>query len=143
MIFSRKLLQYMEFTTIEDEGCVVVIEADDTSQLLEEEIQQGVAALSTLHVDSEEYSRGSESVKNLCEAVEKHDKMLVERRKVDLQIAEANRRRAVDWGQMTPKLVSIAAYAGVTCVLLALERQTPLSMRWLKALEVLLAPKGI
>ncbi len=143
MIFSRKLLQYMEFTTIEDEGGVVVIEANDTSQLLEEEIQQGVAALSTLHVDSDEYNRGSESVKNLCEAVEKHDKMMVERRKIDLQIAEANRRRAVDWGQMTPKLVSIAAYAGVTCVLLALERQTPLSMRWLKALEVLLAPKGI
>lgn len=143
MIFSRKLLQFMEFTTKEDEGCVVVIEADDTSQLLEEEIQQGVAALSTLHIDSEEYNRGSESVKNLCEAVEKHDKMMVERRKIDLQIAEANRRRAVDWGQMTPKLVSIVAYAGVTCVLLALERQTPLSMRWLKALEVLLAPKGI
>lgn len=141
MIFSRKLLQYLEFTTIEDEGCVVVIEADDTSQLLEEEIQQGVAALSTLHVDSEEYGRGSESVKNLCEAIEKHDKMLVERKKIDLQIAEANRRRAVDWGQMTPKIVGIVAYAGVTCVLLALERQTPLSMRWLKALEVLLAPK--
>lgn len=142
MIFSRKLLQYMEFTSVEDEG-VVVIEADDTSQLLEEEIQQGVAALSTLHVDSEDYSRASESVKNLCEAVEKHDKMIVERKKIDLQIAEANRRRAVDWGQMTPKLVSIVAYAGVTCVLIALERQTPLSMRWLKALEVLLAPKGI
>lgn len=143
MIFSRKLLQYMEFTTIEDEGGIIVIEADDTSQLLEEEIQQGVAALSTLHVDTVEYSRGSEAVKNLCEAVEKHDKMLVERRKIDLQIAEANRRRAVDWGQMTPKIVAIVAYAGVTCVLLALERQTPLSMRWLKALEVLLAPKGI
>lgn len=140
MIFSRKLLQYLEFTTIDDEGCIT-IEADDTSQLLEEEIQQGVAALSTLHVDSEEYSRGSYSIKNLCEAVEKHDKMLVERRKIDLQIAEANRRRAVDWGQMTPKIVGIVAYAGVTCVLLALERQTPLSMRWLKALEVLLAPK--
>ena len=67
-------------------------------------------------MDSEEYSRGSESVKNLCEAVEKHDKMMVERRKIDLQIAEANRRRAVDWGQMTPKLVSIIAYAGLTCV---------------------------
>lgn len=140
MIFSRKLLQFMEFTSKKEE---VIIEADDTSQLLDEEIQQGVAALSTLHVDTVEYNRGSESVKNLCEAVEKHDKMVVERRKIDLQIAEANRRRAVDWGQMTPKIVAIVAYAGVTCVLLALERQTPLSMRWLKALEVLLAPKGI
>ena len=143
MIFSRKLIQYMEVKSIEDDGCEVVIKADDTSQLLEEEIQQGVAALGALHVDSDEYNKASESVKNLCEAVEKHDKMMVERRKIDLQIAEANRRQAVDWGQMTPKLVSIAAYAGVTCVLLALERQTPLSMRWLKALEVLLAPKGI
>ena len=143
MIFSRKLLQVMGFTSVKTEGCVVVIEANDTSQILEEEIQQGVAALSTMDVDSEEYKRGSESIKNLCEAEEKHDKMIVERRKVDLQIAEANRRRAVDWGQMTPKIVGIIAYAGVTCVLLALERQTPLSMRWLKALEVLLAPKGI
>lgn len=142
MIFSRKLLQFMEFTSSKNEG-VVVIYADDTSQLLEEEIQQDIAALSTMHVDSDEYTKASVNVKNLCEAIEKHDKMMVERKKVDLQIAEANRRRVVDWGQMTPKIVAIIAYAGVTCVLLALERQTPLSMRWLKALEVLLAPKGI
>lgn len=132
----------MEFTSSTNEE-VVVIYADDTSQLLEEEIQQDIAALSTMHVDSDEYTKASANVKNLCEAIEKHDKMMVERKKVDLQIAEANRRRVVDWGQMTPKIVAIIAYAGVTCVLLALERQTPLSMRWLKALEVLLAPKGI
>ncbi len=140
MIFNRKLLQVLGFNRKEPE---VVIEVDDTTQLLEEEIQQGVAALSTFHVDTTEYNRGSESVKNLCEAVEKHDKMVVERKKVDLQIAEANRRRAIDWGQMTPKIVSIIAYATVTCVFIALERQTPLSMRWVKALDALLAPKGI
>lgn len=142
MIFSRKLLQYMEFTSVVEEGEVVIC-GSVTTDLLEEEVQQGIAALSTMHVDTVEYSRGAESVKTLCEAIEKHDKAITERKKVELQIAEANKRQAIDWGSMTPKLVSIAAYAGVTCVLIALERQTPLSMRWLRALETLLAPKGI
>ena len=35
MIFSRKLLQYMEFTSADEEQ--VVIKREDTSQLMEEE----------------------------------------------------------------------------------------------------------
>ena len=143
MIFSRKLLQYIEIRSIEKNSVPVIEEATHTSELLEKEIQNKVEMLSNYDVTSDEYNKGSEAVKNLCEAGEKHDKMLVERRKIDLQIAEANRRRAVDWGQVTPKFVSIGAFMVITCVSLALERQTPISMRWLKAIDVLLAPKGI
>ena len=142
MIFSRKLLQYMEFTSLEDEGAVVV-SRDDTSQLMEEEVQQLIAKLSTLEPASDEYGKTCDRIKVLSESIEKHDKNIVERQKVILQIKEMEQRRMINWDIIIPKLISIGAYALVTCVVIALERQTPLSMRWLRALDVLLAPKGI
>lgn len=142
MIFSRKLLQFLEFTSAKDEG-VIVIEASDTSQIMEEECQRCVEELSVWHVDTDEYTKGVENLEKLSEAIERHDKVAIEKLKIELQIAEANNKRMVDWGAMTPKLVAIVAYAGITCVLIALERQTPLSMRWLRALDALLAPRGI
>lgn len=140
MILCRKLIQYARYKMSSRAAQVVPSSADSTSEMLEERIQ---STLNDMDVNDDDYVPKSEAVKNLCEAVEKHDKMLVEREKISLQIAEAERRRVVDWGQMTPKIVSIIAYSLITCVLLALERQTPLSMRWLKALDALLAPKGI
>ena len=142
MIFSRKLLQFMEFTSFKDEG-EIIVDRDETSQLMEEEVQQNIEAMSVYQPESDEYGKIVEHTKTLCEAIENHDKHIVERRKIDLQIAEAERRRMIDWDSMIPKLVAIGAYTLITCVLLALERQTPLSMRWLRALDALLAPKGI
>ena len=142
MIFSRKLLQHMEYTSAKDEG-MIIIDARETSQLLDEEIQQAIAELSTFHIDKPEYKNGAESVCILCDAKEKHDKAIAEQMKVQLSIAEANQRRAVDWGQMTPKIVGIVAYGCITCVLLCLERQTPMSMRWLRALDALVTPHSI
>jgi Pyruvate/2-oxoacid:ferredoxin oxidoreductase delta subunit len=132
----------MEYTSVKDEG-TIVIDARETSQLLEEEVQQAIAELSAIHIDKPEYKTGAESVCILCDAIEKHDKAITEQMKVQLQIAEANQRRAVDWGQMTPKIVGIVAYGCITCVLLCLERQTPMSMRWLRAMDTLIAPHSI
>lgn len=143
MIFNRKLLQFMEFVVSPKKEREVVVELDDTSQLIEEEIQQDVAHMSTLHCDSEEFKKASESVKNLCEADAAVIKASAEREKVRLQVEEAKKRRAIDWGALIPKLVAIGAYAFVTFAMICLERQTPLSMRWLRAADSLLAPKGI
>jgi hypothetical protein len=139
MIFSRKLLRFVEFVSTPDG---IPVAYSETTVLIEEEVKQGIEEISVFHVDSEEYKRGSENIKTLCEADEKLIKAMAERDKVRLQIIEANKRRMVDWSQMTPTLVRIVAYAGITCVVICLERQTPLSMRWLRALEALLAPKG-
>lgn len=141
MIFSRKLIQFVGYLT-DHSTEPVMISKDDTSDLLEEEVQQGVAAISVMHIDSDSYTKGANNIKTLCEAISHHDKAILERKKVELQIEEAKKRRAVDWGEMTPTLVRIAAYAGITMVILCLERQTPISMRWMKATEALLAPRG-
>lgn len=128
----------MGFTKHEE---VITISANDTSELLEEEVQQNIATMSTMQPETQEYRNVAESTKVLCEAIEKHDKASTERKKVELQIAEANKRRAVDWGKMIPTLLGIVVYGLITCTLLCLERQTPLSMRWLRALDVLIAPR--
>lgn len=140
MIFNRKLLQFMGFTSVSREE-MIKIDPSETSELLEEEVQQNVAILSTMNPESQEYRNAAESTKVLCEAIEKHDKARTERMKVALQIEEARKRRAVDWGKMTPTIVGIVTYGLITCVLFGLERQTPLSMRWLRALDILVAPK--
>ena len=138
MIFNRKLLQFMGFTRHDE---VITVSAGDTSELLEEEVQQNIVVLSTMDPQTTEYRSVAESTKVLCEAIEKHDKASTERMKVELQIEEAKKRRAVDWSKMTPTLLGILVYGFITCTLLCLERQTPLSMRWLRALDVLVAPR--
>lgn len=141
MLQARRLLQIQEFTDSEEQ---IEIKAQDTSDLLEEEVQIAIAAMSTHQPDSEEYMKIAASIDTLCEAIQRHDNSATEREKIRLQIVETNRRQNVEiLGAMVPRLVAVLVYAGLTAMVICIERQTPLSMRWLRAADVLLAPKGL
>lgn len=141
MIFSRKLLQLMGF--ISDSREEVRIETTDTIQVIEEEIQQDVAEMATMNVDSDGYNKAADSVEKLCDGASKLNKSISERKKIELEILEAQKRKLIDWSQLVPKLVAIGVYGLVAMFWLCLERQTPVSMRMLKLTDTLLTPKSI
>lgn len=119
----------------------VINDADETSVALENEIRDVIADLTTMHPRDDEYKSAAESLKIICEAKEKHDKATTEREKVVLQIAEADKRNAKDNSEIIWTVVRIGAFVVITVGMLALERQTPMSMRWIRAADALITPK--
>ena len=114
-----------------------------TSDLFEQEIQQDILDLSSVKADSEEYGRIVDHVDTLCHAQKEHDETFIEQLKIELQIEEARKRLVVNLDTVLPKVFAILVYGGITVVFICLERQTPLSMRMLRAADALLTPKGI
>ena len=126
-------------TRVEIKAEIVV--TNDSHEMLETELQSGLEELAIEHVDTDKYKNGVNNIKTLCEAIEKHDKVRLEQKKVLLQIAEAEQRRAVNWDVILPKLGGCAAAIIITCFWLALEQGTPLSMRLVSTVTALTMPK--
>lgn len=116
-------------------------EFEESSRMMEEELQSGLEELAVEHVDTEKYGRGVNNMETLSRAIEHHEKVRLEQMKLELQIAEAQRRRNINWDVVIPKLGGCAAAIIITIFWLCLEQGTPLSMRMVSAVTSLTMPK--
>lgn len=110
---------------------------------LENEIVRMTNKLASKDITEEQYSAMTENIRILAEADERILKGHGEEQKAYAQTIEAEHKYDVDPNQLLPKGMSIGAFVLVTCFMFALERQTPISMRFLKAMDALLTPHGI
>jgi len=139
MLIPIKFLEYMGFIQTTE-----MLDNEPSSEdLLEEHIKESILETSMEHIDTDKATRGSQNIKALAEAKEHLEKAKCERKKIELQIAEANQRRYVNWDIVLPKLIGIAVTGAVTVFWLCLEQGTPIPMRLVKMTTDLTVPRGL
>lgn len=138
-MFPVKLLKYWGF------------KADDSNEnaemtateMLEEHLKESITENALEHIDSDRAAKGAQNIELLTKSMEHLKKAESEQLKVQLQIAEAQRRQWVNWDIVLPKLAAIGVTGCVTVFWLCLEQGTPVPMRLVKMVTDLTLPKGL
>lgn len=138
-MFPVKLLKYWGF------------KADDSNEspemtateMLEEHLKECITENALEHVDTDKASKGAQNIELLTKSMEHLKKAEAEQLKVELQLAEAQRRQWVNWDIVLPKLAAIGVTGAVTIFWICLEQGTPVPMRLVKMATDLTLPKGL
>ena len=139
MLIPIKFLEYMGFI-----GQHVEVEDEPSSkELLEEHLKECITENALEHVDTDKASKGAQNIELLTKSMEHLEKAEAERLKVELQLAEAQRRQWVNWDIVLPKIAAIGVTGAVTVFWLCLEQGTPIPMRLVKMVSDLTVPRGL
>ncbi len=110
---------------------------------LEDHISMAMAENASLNIESAEATTGSKNVETLCKAYSQLQKAETEQLKLELQIAEANKQRMVNWDSILPKVAGVVVTGIVTTFWICLEQGTPLPMRLVQMASNLTMPRNL
>jgi len=139
VLIPIKFLEYMGFINVEE----INEDKPSSKDLLEEHLKECITENALEHVDTERASKGAQNIELLTKSMEHLEKAEAERLKVELQLAEAQRRQWVNWDIVLPKMVAIGVTGAVTVFWLCLEQGTPVPMRLVKMVSDLTVPRGL
>ena len=139
MIISKNFLRIFE----ERNAKKVYHEKSKVVTELEDHISMAMAENASLNIESAEATTGSKNVETLCKAYSQLQKAETEQLKLELQIAEANKQRMVNWDNILPKVAGVVVTGVVTAFWICLEQGTPLPMRLVQMASNLTMPRNL
>lgn len=138
-MFPVKLLKYWGFKADDSNESAEMT----ATEMLEEHLKECITENALEHVDTDKASKGAQNIELLTKSMEHLKKAEAEQLKVELQLAETQRRQWVNWDIVLPKLAAIGVTGAVTIFWICLEQGTPVPMRLVKMATDLTLPKGL
>jgi len=135
-----KTIEFMKAKAIKD------VEEASSEELLEEHIRSRIMEAEDMRLTEDTAdvaAKADDVIVKLVQAQANKEKATAERRKVELQIMEAARRRYINWDQLLPKLVGICVTGGVTVFWLLMEQGNVVPMRLIQMTNSLTIPRGL
>ncbi len=102
-----------------------------------------IAENAGVDISSPEATAGSKNIETLSKAYSQLQKAETEQFKLELQIAEAQKTRRVNWDIVIPKATGIVIAGACTIFWVCLEQGTPLPMKLVKFVTDLTLPRNI
>ena len=139
MLFTRHFLKVCR----KKQETIESYEENSLVKEMQNHISMAIAENAGMDIDSAEATAGSKNLETLCKGYAQLSKAEAERLKVELQIAEANKRQMINWDIIIPKLGG-AVVAGIATIFwLCLEQGTPLPMRLVNFVTTLTTPRNL
>lgn len=138
MLIPIKFLEYMGFINAE-----ISEEEPSSKDLLEEHLKECITENAMEHIDTDKATKGAQNIELLAKSMEHLEKAESERLRIQLQLAEGQRRQWVNWDIVIPKIVAVGVTGAVTVFWLCLEQGTPIPMRLVKMVSDLTVPRGL
>jgi len=143
MLMSPILLNYLGFTNAPTPQVVTnapELDEDKIKALLEEELTNTIAHISTLHPDTEEYTVTSQNIKTLTEAIQTYEKTRTERDRIQLQVVQAQKEYVQNYNVVALKGLGIIAYGAMMMFWIGLERNNAIPAKMVQSMNTLVRP---
>ena len=118
-------------------------ETPNVKEMLEEHLKASISETAVEHIDSDKATKGAQNIETLSKAYSNLEKAESERKRIELQIEEAKRRRMANWDIIIPKVAGVVITGAVTIFWLSMEQGSPLPMRLVQMTNSLTVPRGL
>lgn len=112
-------------------------------ELLADEIRAVLEELNFEHSDTDKYTKSVANLNALTKAYSDVLKADSEKLKLALQVAEAKKKRFVNYDVVIPKVASLFVYGGLMGFWICIEQQRPTPIKLINMANQMLMPKGL
>ena len=112
-------------------------------ELLSDEIRAVLEELNFEHSDTDKYTKSVANLNALTKAYSDVLKADSEKLKLVLQVAEAKKKRFVNYDVVIPKVASLFVYGGLMGFWICIEQQRPTPIKLINMANQMLMPKGL